>query len=124
MPSNAPIVVNDGTSDVTFSPDSASGTHVQLQDLSEPVLAKRELLHFDRPSSEKEQVRRSIRINVPYVETDASGVEVLKMASFKGEFVSPTTAPKAVRTRVRVLAANALESTATQAAVDNPEWFW
>lgn len=124
MPQNAPIVINDGTSDVTFSPDSSSSTHVQLQDLSEAVLAERGLLHFDRPSSEGSQIRRSIRINIPYVETDASGVEVMKMASFKGEFVSPTTAPKSVRTRLRVMASNGLLSSAAVAAVDNPEWFW
>lgn len=124
MPSNAPIVINDGTSDVTFSPDSGSSTHVQLQDLTEPVLARRELLHFDRPSSETGTVRRSIRLNIPYVETDSSGVETLKQVSFKGEFVAPSTSPKSVRTRVRVLAANALESTAAVATVDNPEWFW
>lgn len=124
MPQNAPIVVNDGTSDVTFSPDSSSSTHVQLQDLSEAVLAKRELLHFDRPASESAQVRRSFRINVPYVETDSSGVDTIKMASFKGELVRPSTAPKSVVTRVRVLAGNVLTSAAAVASFDNPEWFW
>lgn len=124
MPNNAPIVVNDGTSDVTFSPDSSSSTHVQLQNLAEAVLARRELLHFDRPSSENGTVRRSIRINVPYVETDASGMEIMKMISFKGELVAPTTSSKALRTRVRVLAANTLQSVTAEAVMDNPEWFW
>lgn len=124
MPNTAPITINDGTSDVVFSPDSVSSTHVQLQDLTEPVLAKRELLHFDRPASEKGQVRRSVRINVPYVETDASGVETIKMVSFKGEVVAPSTSPKSVRTRVRELAAASLNHATAEAVIDNPEWFW
>lgn len=124
MPALVPVAINDGIANVTFSPDSASATHAVLQDLGEAVLAKRALLHYDRPQNEKSQVRRSVRINVPYTETDELGKTVVKMASFKGEFVSPPTAPKAVRTRVRTLAANAMTATPTSSTVDNPEWFW
>lgn len=124
MPALVPVAINDGTSNVTFSPDSASTTHAVLQDLGEVVLAKRALLHYDRPLNEKSQVRRSVRINVPYTETDELGKVVVKMASFKGEFVSPPTAPKAIRTKVRTLAANALIAAPTSSTVDNPEWFW
>lgn len=124
MPALVPVAINDGTVNVTFSPDSASTTHAVLQDLGEVVLAKRALLHYDRPLNEKSQVRRSVRINLPYTETDELGKVVVKMASFKGEFISPPTAPKAVRTKVRTLAANAMIAAPTSSTVDNPEWFW
>lgn len=123
MPNTAPIVINDGTSDVTFSPDSVSSTHAVFQDLDATVLAQRELLHYDRPASEKGQVRRSIRLNVPYVEV-VNGVNVIKMVSFKGEMVAPSTSPSGTRTRVRKLASAALNNAISQSVFDNPEWFW
>jgi hypothetical protein len=124
MPNTAPIVLNNGTADVTFSPDSASSTHVRLQDLTQGVLAQRQSLHFDRPSSESTTVRRSIRVNLPYVVTAADGTETIEQVSFKGELVAPTTSPKAIRTQVRELGAAALNSATAEAVLDNPEWFW
>lgn len=124
MPANAPIVLNDGLSDITFSPDSSSSTHVQLQNLAVPELNLRELAHFDRPSSVNGTLRRSARLNVPYVMTLPNGDSVLKTGTVKIEMTTPPEADSAFRKRLRLLAVSILNSTATEACFDRPEWFW
>lgn len=122
MPSAAAIILNNGTVDVTFSPDSVTATHVVQQNLAEPVLAMRQLFHLDRPISK--DVRRAFRINLPVEVTLASGEKVIKTVTFKGEMVSPTDVPALSRTQVRVMASNALKHAAVVAVFDNPEWVW
>lgn len=124
MPANAPIVLNDGHSDITFSPDSSSPTHVQLQNLAVPELNLRELVHFDRPSSMNGTLRRSARLNVPYSQTLPNGDSVLKMGTVKIETTTPPEATQEFRKRLRLLAIAILMSTATEACFDRPEWFW
>lgn len=123
MPSANVISLNDGTNVVPFSPDAVSATHVVYQNLSEGVLANRELMHYDRPASGKD-VRRSVRINTPVEVTLADGSVVTKIVTFKGELISPKEVPAAARTRCRVLGAAALVHADTVKVFDNPEWVW
>lgn len=126
MPQTAPVVINDGTADVTFSPEMVSSSHVAFQNVAQGNLALRELLHFDRPATDgKETHRRVLRVNVPYTITDPStGLSVTKMASFKGECIIPISAPASVRKRVRELGSAGVGSAQYTAAVETPEWFW
>lgn len=124
MPNTAPITINDGTSDITFSPDSASSTHVVLQNQAVSVIAERELLHFDRSAQEGTQVRRSIRLNMPYVETDANGAEATKFISVKMEMVAPKTSSVTNRVRAKTIAEGAFASSQADAVFTVPEWFW
>jgi hypothetical protein len=123
MPNAAPITVNNGTDDVTFSPDSVTGTHTVFQDLSEAALVKRALLHFDRPQKSND-VRRSVRVNVPFVETDASGKEVLKQVTLKVEMISPASATGAHRSACLSLGSDLLDHSFVKAVFNNPEWVW
>lgn len=123
MPSAAALIINDGTANVTFSPDSVTSTHVQYQNLAVGTLALREMFHFDRPSSGKD-VRRSMRINYPIEVTLADGTKVVKQITVKVEEISPPDVPVAARTRCRVLAANGLIHADTVKVFDNPEWIW
>lgn len=122
MPNTSPIIVNDGSVDVTFSPDSVTGTHVLLANQAALALNKRELLHYDRPANGN-TLRRSIRLNVPLTRVVASG-DVIEMGSFKGEFVFPPGSTVAERQRILALAISSLSAAATTATVVNPEWFW
>lgn len=124
MPNNAPIVINDGTSDITFSPDSSSNTHVVLQNKAVGVIAQRELVHFDRSASESTTIRRSIRVNVPKVYTDSQGVETTKIVSYKIEEVADRETDQAHRGRAKALAEGALASAQADAVFVDPEWFW
>lgn len=126
MPQTQQIVINDGTADVTFSPEMVSSGHVAFQNAAQPNLALRELLHFDRPANDgKETHRRVLRVNVPFQVTDpTTGLTVTKMASFKGECICPADAPASVRKRVRELGSAGLDSTQYTASVETPEWFW
>lgn len=124
MPNAANIVLNDGTADVTFSPDLVTGTHVQYQNLAEGTLAKRGLFHFDRPSSGSD-VRRAFRINYPVVVgTDSNGNEIVKQITFKGEMVSPKEASVAQRSKCLALAQDAAGDAGVIAIFSNPEWVW
>lgn len=124
MPNAAPIVVNDGTSDVTFSPNSVSATHYELQNLAQATIGLREIMHIDRPANDgKETNRRSLRFNVPYHET-VGDVTVTKMATVKVEVICAANAPAAIRKRVRELAVSGADSSAFAAMVENPEWVW
>lgn len=125
MPSTKALVVNDGTNDITFSPDSVTGTHVQFQDLSQAVVQQRSLLHLDRPANGKaSEIRRSIRINVPYAVTNADGSVAVKQLSIKVEAVSPSDTTVAQRASLRALASHALTNVDVAAVFDNPEWMW
>lgn len=123
MPNAANLVLNDGTANVTFSPDMVTSTHVQYQNLAVGTLALREMAHFDRPASGKD-VRRSARINTPVEVTLADGTKVVKMVTVKIEEISPSDVPVAARARCRVLAANMLIHADTVKVFDNPEWVW
>lgn len=123
MPAAANMIINDGTANVTFSPDSVSATHAQYQNLAVGTLALREMFHFDRPQSGKD-VRRSFRVNTPVQVTLADGTVVVKMVTVKVEEISPSDVPVAARTRCRVLAANGLIHVDTVKVFDNPEWVW
>lgn len=126
MPQTAPVTINDGTADITFSPDSVSSSHVSFQNMAVASLPLRELLHFDRPSNDgKETHRRVLRVNVPYQVTDpATGLTVTRMATFKGETIVPVDAPSSVRKRVRELGSAGVDSAQYTASVESPEWFW
>lgn len=123
MPAAQNMSISDGTAPVVFTPESISSTHVVLQNLAQPRLDLRELLHFDRPAKAKD-VRRSFRINYPIEVTLADGAKVVKMVTFKGEEISPADVPADARTRVRVMAANALTHVDTAKVFDNPEWMF
>lgn len=125
MPNVAPIVVNDGTAvDTTFSPDSVSPTHVVFQNLTEPSVQLRSLLHYDRPSNGQKQNRRTIRINMPMERTDGNGGTYVEQETGRAEFIFPSSATVAERKALRVSLANAILAAASQDVVDNPEWFW
>lgn len=123
MPAAANVIINDGTANVTFSPDSVSGTHAQYQNLAVGTLALREMIHYDRPASGKD-VRRTFRVNTPVEVTLADGSKVVKQITVKIEEISPSDVPVAARTRCRVLAANGLIHADTVKVFDNPEWVW
>lgn len=122
MPNTSPIILNDGSADVTFSPDSVTGTHVLLTNQAAASLDARELLHFDRPANGN-TLRRSLRLNVPLPRNTAAGV-VMEMGTFKGEFIFPAGSTAGERERILSLAIAGLSAAATTAAVVNPEWFW
>lgn len=124
MPSNAPIVVNDGSSDITFSPDSSSNTHVQLQNKGVGVIAERELMHFDRSASEAQTIRRSFRVNVPKVYTDSNGAETIKIVTYKIEMIAERDTDQAHRERAKTLAEGGFATAAADACFVVPEWFW
>lgn len=123
MPSAATISLVTADETIVFTPESITGTHVLFQNNAVADLAKRELLHFDRPADEKTTVRRSVRVNIPLVRT-VGGVEVLSQASVKVEFVAPRDSTTAERKRLRLIIEKAVANAATLAIVDVPEWFY
>lgn len=125
MPNAATMAISDGTTTLyTLSPDSVSATHVQFQDLSEPVLEKRVLFHFDRPSNGQKQNRRTLRINVPMERTDPAGVTYIEQGTGRAEFIYPKSATVAERKQIREALAYAILHPTSEAVVDNPEWIW
>lgn len=125
MPAAANLSINDGTAAVVFTPDSITGTHVVYQNLAVAELAKRELLHMDRPARAGNEVRRQVRINMPIVTgTDAQGKEVIELVTFQGTMISPAKSTPAQRLRCRTLGVNAMSSAAFVAVSDNPEWVY
>lgn len=124
MPNASPITLNDGTSDVTFSPDVVSSTHVRFQDLSEGRIDLRKLVHFDRPTGTG-AIRRSVRINTPLPRSDGNGNALPPlMASVKVEFVAPTASTLVEREAIVKLVADSLSKAAVTGIFTSPEWVW
>lgn len=125
MPNAAPITLNNGSEDVTLSPDSVSATHVLHQDLDTAVLNERILLHFDRPARDNGVVRRTVRLNVPLARVDALGNPMApQMMSARIEYVAPQGTTVSDRQLLAALIASAASHAAIKSLITTPEWVW
>lgn len=119
----AQVSLVNGAETLVFSPESVQSGHILFQNAAQPVLAKRELLHFDRPKDEKKEIRRSIRTNFPLVRT-VGDAEVMKMETGKTEFIFPSDSTAAERERLVLLHIEGLKSTFAMGVIVDVEWAW
>lgn len=124
MPSMTTISLVNGAETLVLSPNSVEPTHLVFQNEAAASIAKRELLHFDRPKDEKKEIRRSMRTNLPLVRTTLDGSEVLKMETGKTEFIFPADATATERARLVALHVKGLQNAFAVSILQDVVWAW
>jgi hypothetical protein len=100
MATKANVVINDGTSDRTFSPVTQSGNVLTLADSSSATSAGRPLLTlgFDPRSQRRKTDHVSVKLAIPFEETVDSQVIVEHTVRGTISAVIPEALPDAQRT--------------------------
>lgn len=114
------LVLNDGTADQTFTPQSKDGNLVAWSvpqssfQLSYKIVA-------DAKSTKSTSNNRRIKytVGIPFVDTSINDVKAYKVAYFNCELNVPKVTPKATLTVLRNIVANLLKDSLIVDQIDN-----
>lgn len=124
MPNLAPFNVNNGTVDVSYRPDSVTGTNVLFyEDDETKQLAELGKVNYDRPAK-GDTLRRTCRINVPHKINEGTSEEQTIWLTGRIEYVIDKRATKAMRDDLIARVTSLSSASATVATISTPEWFW
>lgn len=119
-----PIILNDGTADVTYSPYEVDASGVaRLRTASDTVIGTSELSVSGRTATANRRV--VVKLQIPTVQNEiVNGItipKVVRMEIGKIELSLPITSTKAERTSIRNQLADALKNVLVAAVIDNNE---
>lgn len=119
-----PIILNDGTANVTYSPYEIDSSGVaRLRTAAETVIGASELTVSGRTATANRRV--TVKLQIPVVQTETvNGIsvpKVVRVAIAKCELSLPITSSTAERTSLRKQIAGALDNVLVGAVIDNNE---
>lgn len=119
-----PIVLNDGTADVTYSPFSVDNSGVaRLRTAADTVIGASELSVSGRTATTNRRV--TVKLQIPVLQNETvNGIttpRVVRMAIAKCELSLPVTSTGAERLAIRNQISGALANTLVAAVIDNNE---
>lgn len=129
MPQIAPVVVNNGTADLTFSPRGQDGAGVTTFAHSSgvPIADKRITIQRSRTANsgrEKVTLKATVPVVVEALENGVAGLAPVRTAYCDVSFTFDKSSTEAERTALRSMVADLLGAPVVGALVDDLEYLY
>lgn len=125
MPQAANVVINDGSSDVTFKPKAVDGGLATFQDDTSSLVSGRpEITASHRLAKSSAPAKTRLVLKVPVEEIVDSVTQVTRESTVIIEVLTSPESSSAERTALRTLAADLLGDAIVASMIDDGERVW